>query len=167
MRADTQLSDARSQTYHFIFRALAARRGEPIPLPLKDDAKIRIFSIRYRCFFRFYPIILILSSKYFYPKVPSYKCKLKNMQQQPKTQRPPPPAACAGGGGRKQGGTGGTSPRDTTKRKPPRKRGDLFLYTPMGIKFNPWDVRHLALYPYISKFLPMVDFLMHTPEPFL
>lgn len=51
-RANIQLSDARSQTYQFISQHWRGGGGNRLPLPLKDDAKVRTFSARYKCFFQ-------------------------------------------------------------------------------------------------------------------
>lgn len=50
-RANIQLSDARSQTYQFISQHWRGGGGNRLPLPLKDDAKLRNISDGYRCFF--------------------------------------------------------------------------------------------------------------------
>lgn len=51
-RAGAKLSATRSQTYLFISQHWRCRGGNYLPLPLKDDAKIRTFSSRYKCIFR-------------------------------------------------------------------------------------------------------------------
>lgn len=60
-RANSQLSGARSQTYQFIFQHWRGGGGNRFPFPLKDDAKLRNISERYRCFFR--PSLEMLAGK--------------------------------------------------------------------------------------------------------
>lgn len=60
-RAGAKLSATRSQTYQFIFQHWRGGGGNRLPLPLKDDAKVRTFSARYKCFFR--PFLETLTGK--------------------------------------------------------------------------------------------------------